>query len=116
MKNMKTAAEKTNWILLGLTMLVPGLIKLFVVKPTNVVGMLSGLGFPAASFFAWVLILSEIGFGGLILARWKLTYTVIPPIIILVVATFTAHWANWINMLVHLTLASGYWILGTRAK
>jgi hypothetical protein len=30
--------------------------------------------------------------------------------IILVVAAFTAHWANWVNMLTHLALASTFWL------
>ena len=113
---MKTTAAKVNWILLGLVMLIPGLLKLFVMKPATIIGMFSGLGIPAASFFAWVVILSEIIFGVLILAKWKLKYTVIPPIIILVVATFTAHWYNWTNMLVHLALASNFWLLANYGK
>ncbi len=109
---MKDTASKVNWILLGLLMLIPGLLKLFVMGPSAVVGMLSGLGFPAATFFAWVLILSEIIFGALILARWNLRYTVWPPMIILTVAAFTANWGNWAGMLLHLTAVSNYWLLG----
>ncbi len=105
-------AGTVNRILLGLVMLVHGLMKLFVMKPAAVVGMLSGFGFPAPSFFAWVLILSEIVFGIAILLKWKLECTVWPPVVILVVASFTAHWANWGNMLVHLALASNYFMLG----
>lgn len=111
----KTAIQ-VNWILLGLAMLIPGLLKLFVMKPAAIVTMLSGLGFPSATAFAWILILSEIVFGALILGRYKLKYTTIPPIIILLVATFTAHWANWTMMIVHLALASSYWLLGMRGK
>lgn len=113
MESKKNTAFKINWILLGLVMLIPGLLKLFVVKPAAIVDMLSGLGFPAATFFAWLLIFSEIVFGALILARWKLKYVVIPPMIILLVAGFTVYWGNWTNMLVHLVLVSNYWLLGT---
>lgn len=118
MKGTKETAMKVNWILLGLAMLVPGLLKLFVMKPAAIVGMLSGIPLFAwaPTFWAWILILSEIVFGVLILARWKLQYTVIPPMIILLVATFTAHWANWTNMLIHLALVSNYWLLGANAK
>ena len=109
-----------NRVLLGLAMLLPGLLKLFVMKPEAIVGMLGGLGFPAATFFAWILILSEIVFGAAILLNWKLNYTTIPPAIILIVASFTVHWGNiptdWSTLpavLVHLGLASNYWLLGT---
>lgn len=113
MENMKHVASKVNWVLLGLVMLVPGLLKLFVMKPATVVGMLGGLGFPAPTFFAWLLILSEIIFGALILAKWNLKYTVWPPIVIMVVAAFTAHLGNWSNMIIHLLVASNFWMLGT---
>jgi putative oxidoreductase len=105
-----------NRVLLGLTMLVPGLLKLFVMKPAAIIDMLGGFGFPVPVFFAWVLILSEILFGIAILGNWKLRLTVWPPVVILVVATFTAHMGNWPNMLVHLTLASNYWLLGSHAQ
>ena|SRR3989344_336259 len=116
MSNTKDLAMKANWLLLGLVMLVPGLLKLLVIKPSAIVGMLSGMGFPAPVFFAWVLILSEIVFGALILAKWKLHYTVIPPMIILVIAAFTANWGNWAGLLLHLLVASNYWVLGSSAK
>ncbi|MBI5804290.1 DoxX family protein [Candidatus Pacearchaeota archaeon] len=116
MENKMQTLKKLNWILLGLTMLVSGLLKLFMLKPAAVVGMLAGLGFPAPTFFAWILMLSEVVFGVAILARWNLKYTTIPPAIILVVAAFTVYWANWTNMLVHLTLASNYLLLGMMGK
>lgn len=102
-----------NRILLGLVMLVPGLLKLFVIGPSAVVGMLSGnvLFSWAPSFWAWVLILSEIVFGIAILARWKLEYTVWPPIVIMLVAAFTVAWGNWPTFLMHLVIASNYWLL-----
>lgn len=105
-----------NRILLGLVMLIPGLMKLFVLGPTVVVGMLAGFGFPAATFFAWVLILSEIVFGIAILANWKLNYTVWPPIVILLVAAFTAQINNVAQILVHIALASNYLMLGYLGK
>ena len=102
----------TNRILLGLLMLVPGLLKLFVYKPAGVVEMLSGIGFPVATFFAWFLILSEIVFGIAILSRWKLEYTVWPPIVIMLVAAFTVAWDSWPTFLMHLVIASNYLLLG----
>ncbi|MBU0466351.1 MAG: DoxX family membrane protein [Nanoarchaeota archaeon] len=110
---MNRSAVTVNWILLGLVMLVPGLLKLFVTGLAAIVGMLSGtpLFAWAPTFWAWVLILAEILSGILILAKWKVEKVIWFPIIILVVATFTAHWANWGNMLVHLALASNYWLL-----
>jgi putative oxidoreductase len=100
-----------NRILLGLVMLVPGLLKLFVMGSSAVVGMLSNMGFPAATFFAWVLILSEIVFGIAILANWKLKYTIWPPVIIMLVAAFTAALGNWPTFLMHLVIASNYLLL-----
>ncbi len=110
-----------NRVMLGLIMLVSGLMKLFVIKPENVTGMLSGIGFPAASFFAWILILSEIVFGIAILVKWKLEYSVWPPIVIMLVAIFTIYVGGekgpqWSQILIHLTLASNYWLIGSRTK
>lgn len=108
-KNLMT----TNRILLGLVMLIPGLLKLFVMSPSAVVGMLSGIGLFAwaPSFWAWVLILSEIVFGIAILAKWKLEYSVWPPVVIMLVAAFTASWGNWPTFLMHITIASNYLML-----
>jgi len=106
MKNLET----TNRILLGLLMLVPGLLKLFSLGAGAVTGMLSRIGLFswAPGFWAWVLILSEILFGIAILAKWKLEYTVIPPMIILLVAAFTFAWGSWSSFLLHLVAVSGY--------
>lgn len=105
-----------NRILLGLLMLVPGLIKLFYMGSDAVTGMLSGMGFPAPAFFAWVLILSEIVFGLAILARWKLHYTVWPPIVIMLVAAVLGLMNSGVTglsgFLLHLVAASAYFMLG----
>ncbi|MBS3081453.1 DoxX family protein [Candidatus Pacearchaeota archaeon] len=105
-----------NRILLGLVMLVPGLLKLFVMKPVAIVGLLSGLGFFAPTFFAWVLILSEIVFGIAILASWRLKYTVWPPIIIMIVAAFTVYWGNWSSFIMHIVVASNYLMLSYKSR
>lgn len=121
----KEIAMKAHWILLGLLMLVPGLFKLFAYKPAGVATMLSGIALFAwaPTFWAWVLILSEIVFGVLILAKWKLKYTVIPPMIILAVAIlFVAmDWSKlgateWPNVIFHLIAFTGYWMLGASAR
>ncbi len=105
-------------IVLGLLVLVSGLMKLFVVKPANVAVFLGSLGFPAANFFAWLLLLSEIIFGAAILANYKLKYTVIPPIIIMIVAAFTtALGMDKIPLFImHIAVAAGYGYLGARAR
>ena len=101
-----------NRILLGLVMLVAGLMKLFVVKPAAVTGMLAGFGFPAAMIFAWLLIIAEIVIGVMILAKWQMKYAGTIAAVILVGERFTAWWANWGNMLIHLALASNYLMIG----
>ena len=106
-----------NRVLLGLLMLVPGLMKLFVMKPAAVSGFLDSLGFPASMFFAWVLIILEIVSGAMILANWKVEYAVWAPIVILLVALVTTTpWSTpgqikATNVLFHLVAISGYVML-----
>lgn len=76
-------------VMLGLLFLVPGISKLM--NPEMIIGMLSGLGFPGAAFFGWVLILSEIIFGFALIIGYKVRLAVIPLIIILAVAILTVH-------------------------
>lgn len=118
-------AMKVHWILLGLLMLIPGLLKLFAMGPSAVSGMMSGIVLFAwaPAFWAWVLIISEIVFGALILAKYKLQYTTIPPMIILAVATLfvSINWSalgstSWPSVLLHLIAITGYWMLGASAK
>jgi len=73
-------------ITLGLMFLVMGVSKFKA--PAGITGMLAGLGFPAAGFFAWVLILSEITFGLALLIGWRFDIAIWPLLIILVVAIF----------------------------
>jgi uncharacterized membrane protein YphA (DoxX/SURF4 family) len=102
----------TNRILLGLLMLIPGLLKLIVMGPSAIIDMLTGIGFPVPSFFAWLLIISEIVFGTAILAKYKLKLAIWPPIVILLIAAFTANWGNWPGVLTHLVIVTNYLILG----
>jgi uncharacterized membrane protein YphA (DoxX/SURF4 family) len=119
------SAHKAMWILLGLLMLIPGLMKLFVMGPSAVTGMLSGIALFswAPAFWAWILILSEIVFGLLILAKYKLELTVWPPIIILAVAVLfvTINWGDlmstsWPSVILHLIAITGYLGLGCMSK
>lgn len=109
MKNNAELGMKVNWILLGLVMLVPGVLKLF-----------GGAGGPASMleniplfawapmFWAWILILGEIGSGIAILAKYKVEQVVWIPVIILLVATLFIHWGSWPSVLIHLAVISNY--------
>ena len=71
-------------IALGLLFVIPGLSKL--ANPGMIIGMLGELGFPAAAFFGWLLLLSEIVFGAAVLAGYKIRTMVWPLAIIMVLA------------------------------
>jgi uncharacterized membrane protein YphA (DoxX/SURF4 family) len=112
-------------IMLGLLMLIPGLLKLFVYKPSGVSAMLSGIFLFswAPMFWAGVLILGEIGSGIAILAKWRLKYTASIAAFIVAVAMFTStiNWVsientNWINLLLHLVAIANYLILALESK
>lgn len=105
-----------NRVLLGLLMLVPGLLKLFVFKPAGVTQMLTGFGFPAPLFFAWVLIILEIVSGLAILANFRIRMVTWVPVIILLVATILTTFADLQNanipgILLHLVAISNYLLL-----
>lgn len=78
---------------LGVLFIIPGFMKLM--NPAMIIGMLGEIGFPAAAFFGWVLLLSEIIFGISVLIGWKVRYTTWPLSIILLVAAISV----WIPML-----------------
>src|SRR3989344_1410813 len=107
MESDKRYGQAILRILTGLLFLPAGLMKLM--DPAGITGMLTGLGFPAPSFLAWVLLLSEIIFGASLILGWKTKYTVWPPVIVLLVATLTValpgaleNPMGWINVLFHL--------------
>lgn len=94
-------------ILTGLLFLLPGIMKFM--DPAGITGMLSGLGFPAPSFLAWILLLSEIIFGASLIVGWKTKYTTWPLVIVLGIATLTValpgaleNPIGWINVLFHM--------------
>src|SRR3989344_1777083 len=101
---MEKYLKLVNRILLGLLMLVPGLLKFFVIGSEGVAGMLSMIVLFswAPAFWAWVLMISEVVFGVAILANYKLKYTVIPPVIILVIVAFAFNIGNLSSLLLHL--------------
>ena len=114
-----------NTALLGLLMLVPGLTKLFVSGVEGVSSMLSGniLFSWAPLFWAWALIIAEIGSGSAILFRWKTKYVVYIPVIILAVAVFTVSikWSSvmstsWSGVIFHLIAIVGYISLAYNKK
>jgi len=115
---------KNHWmihrVLLGLLMLVSGVLKLLMVKPSGVAGMLSGIVLFswAASFWAWILMLGEILSGLAILSNWKLKYTAYIPVIILAIAVLfmIIKWSNlgstsWSSVIFHLIAINAYLML-----
>lgn len=116
MKNFNANAVIANRIILGLLFLVAGLMKLFVIKPSGVEGMLAGFGFPAAVFFAWVLILVELLGGIALLANRKTKHASYLLIIVMVVAAFTAYWSQWTQMLMHIAVAANLWVIASSSK
>ena len=71
-------------VTIGLLFFIAGVKKLM--GPEGVIGMLSGLGFPAATLVGWILILSEVIFGAAIFVGYKVKYTAWPLTIVLAVA------------------------------
>ena len=74
-------------VTIGLLFVVSGFNKLM--NPDGVTGMLGGIGFPTPIIFAWILILSELIFGALVLVGFRIKYTAWPLAIVLIVATAT---------------------------
>lgn len=75
-----------NRVLLGLLMLIPGIMKAMM-GPAAVGSMLATIGFPLATFFAWVLIIAEIGSGLFLIINYKSMYASYLAAFILIVAT-----------------------------
>ncbi|MEK6912732.1 MAG: DoxX family protein [Nanoarchaeota archaeon] len=74
-------------VTLGLLFAIAGYKKLM--NPEGVVGMLTGIGFIVPTFFAWILILSELIFGVLVFVGYKTKYTAWPLAFIMLVAETT---------------------------
>ncbi len=75
-------------VALGLLFVLAGIKKFS--NPEGVVDMLTQMSFFAPTFFAWVLILSEIVFGALVLVGLKVRYSVWPLVIVMIVAEIVA--------------------------
>jgi len=115
-------------VIIGLIFLIPGISKLM--DPSGITGMLEGLGFPAASAIAWLLLLTEIIFGAALILGFRLKYTVWPLVAILIVAIAAVHIPNaqgamgWVNVLWHAlgiavllelyVMGPGAWFLGKK--
>ena len=103
-----------NRILLGLVMLIPGILKLVATLSGDnfVSGILSGIVLFAWAplFWAWILILVDIGVGSAILLNWNVKNASWLAIIILLVAAFTVNLSNPSGILTHVALASNYLI------
>ncbi len=102
---------------LAMVMLIPGLMKLgalgflgepFAMNHGMVTGMLTNLGFVMPGLLAWGLIAAEIGTGLALLLNYKVKPIGFVPAGILLVATFTMHFGNPVQMLVHLVLAMSF--------
>jgi|SRR3989344_3058616 len=110
-----------NWIFLGLLMLVSGLMKVFVIGYSGVSGMLSSLNFPLPGILAVVLMAVEIIFGLMILFRWKTHIAGTGAGIIIFVAGLTA-WTygqdspNWIQVMMHIVVATNYWMFAKMSR
>ena|SRR3989338_2801827 len=62
-----------------------GLMKLL--DPNMIEGMLGGMGFPVPAFWTWILILSELLCGVAVLTGFKLKYTTVPLMVVMIVAS-----------------------------
>lgn len=103
---------RVNTFLLAALILYAGISKLFIRGVDGVIGMLTNAGFFLPVFFAWVLIIAEIGSGILLFTGWKKKYVVIVPAIVMTVAAFTMAWGNWQSFIQHLVLATNFLLVG----
>lgn len=111
---MEKYLKIANKALLGLLMLVPGLMKLFSL--TSTAEMLSKITLfsSAPLFWTWILVMSEITFGFAILVDYKLKYSIIPPITILLLGILIVHIGNVSMILLNLVAITAYLMLAYR--
>lgn len=83
-KDMQMIGHTLLRVFIGLMFVLAGFKK--VTGIDGVTGMLSGLGFPAAVFFAWVLALAELVLGLFVFAGFKTKYAAWPLAFVLLVA------------------------------
>ena len=99
---------------IGGLFLTMGITKLM--NPAMITGMLGNLGFPAAAFLAWILIIVEIVGGASVLAGFKLKWVTPFLAVILIVAIATT--GQLTNALKDTALLSGLvslWLSGPGA-
>ena len=108
---MKKYAPLALRVGIGGLFLTMGLMKLM--NPSMVIGMLQNMGFPGASVWAWIVIVSELLFEAAVIVGYRLKYTTIPLAIILLIAIATS--SQMTNALKDVTLLSGLvslWLSG----
>jgi len=113
MRNYQDLAPLVLRVGIGAMFLYAGVMKLF--DPAMVSGMLGGIGFPAPTFWAWVLIVCEALGGLAVLLGFQLKYVTVPLAVILLVATLTVHLGNPGVALQHVALLAGtisLWLSG----
>ncbi len=95
-KHDRHDSARARYHMYGYTLLRATVGLLFIIAgynkfkdPTGIIGLLGNLGFPAPTFFGWLLLLSELIFGALIFIGYKVRYTAWPLAIILIVAVLT---------------------------
>jgi len=99
---------------IGGLFLTMGIMKLM--NPAMITGMLGNLGFPAAAFWAWILIIVEIVGGASVLTGFKLKWVTPFLAVVLVVAIATGN--QPIMALTNAALLSGLvslWLSGPGA-
>jgi len=96
-------------VVIGLMFVFAGFAKVTGIE--GVVGLLTGIGFPVATFFAWILALSELIFGALIFIGFRTKYTTWPLAFVLFVAWMTvvipSDGISSTNSFFHLTAIAG---------
>ena len=110
---MKEYAPLALRIGIGGLFITTGLTKLM--GPAGVVGMLSKIGFPAPTFWAWLLIFVELLFGVAVLTGFKLKYATVPLAIVLIVAIIVMAPSQLMSTLKDVALLSGLislWLSG----
>lgn len=112
MKDMKKYAPFALRLAFGAMFLNAGIMKLL--NPAMIQGMLDGFGFPAAAFWAWLVIFVEVVGGAMVLLGLKMQYATPLLAAVLIVATVLVG-KDVGTVLMHLALLSGIvslWLSG----
>lgn len=108
-------SKLSPWAWLGLRVIVAAIfIQAGWAKfqnPSMIQGMLGGLGLPMSDLLGWVVLLSELIGGSLLLLGLWTKYATLPLMVIMVVAFFTVHLKDglktptWFVMMIFFALA-----------